>query len=158
MKNSSARPIRFVPALVLVAMMAGCAAPGGDVVRRDDANRQAVIQSGVVVSVRNVTIDGTQSGIGAIAGGVVGAVAGSSVGGNRESIAIGTLGAVAGGLAGNAVERRIGQEAGVEIIVRLPDGQQRSIVQPAGTESFLPGDPVNLITQSGRTRVTRAPR
>ena len=74
------------------------------------------------------------------AGGVVGGVAGASVGGRRESVAVGVIGAVVGGVIGNAVERMGTREQAYEIIVQLKNGERRSIVQAQAEEAFKPGD------------------
>jgi outer membrane lipoprotein SlyB len=88
---------------------------------------------------------------------VVGAIAGSSVGGRRESAAIGVLGAVAGAVVGNAVERATTREQALEILVQLRGGERRAIVQARGEEALRPGDPVIIVTTGGKVRVTRAP-
>ena len=81
-----------------------------------------------------MTIDGSQSGIGAAAGGVVGGVAGSSIGGHRDSIVGGVLGAVVGGVVGNAVERAATRENARRDPVQLRNGERRAIVQAQGSE------------------------
>jgi outer membrane lipoprotein SlyB len=142
---------------VLVAALGACATSSPDVVQRHEAQRLSQVQDGTVLSIRPVTVDGSQSGLGAAAGGVVGGVAGSSVGGHREGIAVGVLGAVLGGVLGNAAERAGTRENAVEIIVQLRNGERRAIVQAQGNESLVPGDAVVLVTSGGKTRVTRAP-
>ena len=94
------------------------------------------------------------SGAGTIAGGVVGGVAGSNVGGGKGAIIGSVLGAVAGGVAGQAIESGIGRTAGLEITVKLDNGELRAITQDAD-ESFKPGERVRLLSGSGVTRVTR---
>jgi outer membrane lipoprotein SlyB len=84
-------------------------------------------------------------------------VAGSSVGGSRESLAVGIIGAVIGGVIGNAVERSGTREEAVEILVQLRNGDRRSIVQSKAAETFAPGDAVILVTTGGRVRVSKAP-
>ena len=139
------------------AVLLGCSTTSPDVVQRADAQRLAQVQDATVLSVRPVTVDGTQTGIGATAGGVIGGVAGSSVGGSRESIVVGVLGAVAGSVIGNTFERMGTREDAVEIIVQMTNGQRRSIVQAKGEQVLRPGDAVVLVTTGGKTRVTRAP-
>jgi outer membrane lipoprotein SlyB len=146
----------WISALAIV--LSACATSSPDMISRSDAQRMSTVQDGTVVSVRAVTVDGSQSGVGAVTGAVVGGVAGSSVGGGRGSIIAGTLGAVAGGMAGNAVERNVTREQAVEIIVELRNGERRAIVQAVGNETFMAGDPVTLVTSGGTTRVTRAAR
>ena len=144
----------------LVVLLAACATASPDVVHPYATQTMSQVQDATVLSVRPVTIDGSQSGIGAGAGAVVGGVAGSSTvghGGSPESVIAGVLGAVAGGVIGNAVERGGTRQQGLEIIVQLRNGERRAIVQAQGAEPIAPGDAVVLITTGGHTRVTRAP-
>lgn len=149
--------LRIPLALALAATLAACATSSPDVISRNDAQRMSTVLDGTVLSVRPVTVDGSQSGVGAAAGGVVGAIAGSSVGGRRESGAIGVLGAVVGGVVGNAVERAGTREDALEVLVQLRSGERRAIVQARGSESLNPGDAVIIVTTGGKARVTRAP-
>jgi outer membrane lipoprotein SlyB len=149
--------MKMILMAALVASLAACATSSPDVIQRGDAQRLSQVQDGTVLSIRPVTVDGSQSGLGAAAGGVVGGVAGSSVGGRREGVVVGVLGAVLGGVVGNAAERAGTRESAVEIIVQLRNGERRAIVQAQGNESLVPGDAVVLVTSGGKTRVTRAP-
>jgi len=137
--------------------LAACSTTSPDVIQPGDAQRLSQVQDATVLSVRGVTVDGSQSGIGGTSGAVIGGVAGSSVGGRREGIAIGVLGAVAGAVAGNFIERGATREDAVEILLQLRNGERRAIVQAKGTETLNPGDAVILVTTGGKTRVTRAP-
>jgi len=148
---------KFVHAL-LIASLAACATSSPDVIQRGEAQRLSQVQDGTVLSIRPVTVDGSQSGVGTVAGGVIGGVAGSSVGGHREGLAVGVLGAVIGGVVGNAAERAGTRESAVEILIQLRNGERRAIVQAVGSETLAPGDAVVLVTTGGKTRVTRAPQ
>jgi outer membrane lipoprotein SlyB len=140
-----------------VVALAACTTTSPDVVSRDQAQRLSTVTDATVLSVRTVTVDGSQSGVGAAAGGVIGGVAGSSRGNSRESIALGVLGAVVGGVVGNAVERAGTREDAVEILVQLRNGDRRSVIQAKGDETLAPGDAVLLVSTGGKVRVTRAP-
>lgn len=142
----------------LLVLLGGCATSSPDVIQRGDAQRMSEVIDATVLSVRPVTVDGSQSGVGAAAGGVVGGIAGSSVGGRRENAVVGVLGAVVGAVAGNAMERMGTQEEAVEILVQLRNGSRRAIVQAKGNQTLLPGDAVVLVTTGGKVRVTRALR
>ena len=146
-------------ALALAAVLAACATSNPDVVHRSDTQYLSTVQDAVVLSVRPVTIEGSQSGAGAVAGGLVGGIAGSTAGhtGSAESAIVGVLGAVAGGMIGNAAERYGTREDAVEIMVQLRSGERRSIIQAKGTEALMPGDAVILTTTGSRVRVLRAP-
>ncbi|QKO22837.1 hypothetical protein [Rhodoferax sp. BAB1] len=142
-----------------VLALAGCASSSPDVIQRGDAQRLSSVVDAVVLSVRTVTVEGSQSGVGAAAGGAVGGIAGYGAGGSqREAQIIGILGATAGAVAGNVIERAGTREEAYEILVQLKNGERRAIVQAKGTEVFQPGDPVILITTSGKVRVTKAPK
>jgi outer membrane lipoprotein SlyB len=129
------RQFSLAAVMVVVALaVGGCATSSPDVVQRGDAQRMSQVEDGVILSVRNITIDGSQSGVGTAAGGVIGAVAGSSIGGRRDSIVGGVLGAVVGGMIGNAVERQGTREDGVELIIELKGGERRAVVQSKGND------------------------
>ncbi len=152
-------PPRFTLAALLAAVLtlAGCATSSPDVISRHDAQRMSTVVDGTVLTVRNVTVDGSQSGGGAMAGGMVGAIAGSSVGGRRDAGVGGILGAVAGAVIGNAIERNTTREESLEIMVQLRNGERRSIVQAKGGETFQQGDAVIIVTTGSKVRVSRAP-
>ena len=143
--------------LSLVVALAACATSSPDVIQRGDAQRLSEVLDATVLTIRPVTVEGNQSGIGAAAGGVVGGIAGSSVGGQREGAIVGVLAAVAGAVAGNAIERMGTREEAVEILVQLKSGDRRAIVQAKGSESLVPGDRVILVTTGGKVRVIKAP-
>ena len=145
--------LAFAAALAL----GGCATSSPDVISRHDAQRMSTVVDATVLTVRPVTVDGSQGGGGGAAGGVVGAVAGSSIGGRRDSIVGGVLGAVAGAVIGNAIERNATREESLEIMVQLRNGERRAVVQAKGNETFYPGDAVILVSTGGKVRVSRAP-
>lgn len=145
--------------LGLVVVLAGCASSSPDVIQRGDAQRLSTVVDAVVLSVRTVTVEGSQSGAGAATGGVVGGLAGYGAGSNqREGQIIGVLGAAAGAVAGNVIERAGTREEAYEILVQLKNGERRAIVQAKGKETFAEGDTVILITTSGKVRVAKAPK
>ncbi len=143
-------------AVVLAATLGACASSSPDVIQRGDAQRLSEVVDATVISVRPVTVEGSQSGVGAVTGGVVGGVAGASVGGRREGVIVGVLAGVAGAVAGNAIERMGTREEAVEILVQLRSGARRSIVQAKGSQEIHPGDAVVLVTTGGKVRVARA--
>jgi outer membrane lipoprotein SlyB len=143
----------------LALALAGCATSSPDVIQRGDAQRLSTVVDAVVLSLRTVTVEGSQSGAGAVVGGAVGGIAGGGAGGSqREAQIIGILGAAAGAVAGNVIERTATREEAYEILVQLKNGDRRAIVQAKGTEVFQAGEAVLLITTSGKVRVAKAPR
>jgi outer membrane lipoprotein SlyB len=144
----------FLIAAAMVAILSGCAtSKSGDVYSREEAQREQSVRLATVESVRPVTLQGTRSGVGAVAGGVAGGIAGSGVGHGRGSSVVGVLGAVGGGVAGQAIEEGVTRRPGVEITVRLENGELRAIVQEE-SDKFVAGQKVRLLTSGGVTRVS----
>lgn len=134
--------------------LTGCASSlSGSAYSRDQARGEMSVRLGVVESVRQVTIEGTKSPVGSLAGGVVGGVAGSNIGGGRGSTIGAVIGAVAGGVAGSAIEENVTRQPGLEITVRLENGQLIAITQ-AADEEFRPGERVRVLSGRGATRVS----
>ena len=143
----------------LVVTLAACSTSSPDVIQRGDAQRMSQVQDGVLLSIRSVTVDGSQSGVGAAVGGVTGAVAGASRGaGGAESQVIGLLVGVAGAVAGNTIERMSTRENANELLIQLKGGERRAIVQAKGSETLVPGDAVIIVTTGGKVRVVKAPQ
>jgi outer membrane lipoprotein SlyB len=151
------KQVTLIASVLALAALAACQTASPDVISRNDAQRMSTVQDATILSIRPVTIDGSQSGGGAAAGAVVGGVAGSNVGGPRGSAIVGVLGAIAGGVVGNAAERAATKEDAVEILVQMKGGERRSIVQGKGEEVLVAGDPVIITTTGGKVRVTKAP-
>ena len=147
---------RWLALSIIVGLLSGCAggSSSGSVYTPGQAQREQTVRMGIVEGVRQVTIERAPSGVGAVAGGVIGGVAGSNVGQGKGATIGSVLGAVAGGVAGQALEGGIGRKAGLEITVKLDNGELRAITQEAD-EQFKPGERVRLLSGSGVTRVTR---
>jgi len=142
-------------ALAFCVILGGCAEPrSANVYRAGETMQEQTVRLGIVETIREVTVDRGQTGVGTAAGAVVGGVAGSAVGEGRGSVLSAVIGAVAGGVAGQAIENRVSKVPGYEITVRLDSGELRAVVQEAAGESFHPGERVRLLSQGGTTRVT----
>ncbi len=143
--------------LSAVVGLAGCGLlPGqgsGDY-SRDQVRTEQSVRRGVVENIREVNIEGSRSGVGAVAGGAVGGIAGSTVGRGRGSAVGAVVGAVLGGVAGAATEQNVTKQKGLEIEVKLDSGKSIVVVQ-ALDEKFAVGDSVRVISGGGATRVTR---
>src|SRR5690349_2870091 len=133
--------MRTTSRLIVAALIAGSLAMSGcaynsssaDVYTASQAQREETVRMGMVDSVRAVKIssnNGQPSGLGAIGGGALGAVAGSSV------------------------ENRVAVRDGLELTVRLDNGDIRAITQSSTGEIFRAGDRVRLLSSGGVTRVT----
>lgn len=141
-------------AVIAAATLAGCASSqSGGSYSAGQSRQEMNVRMGVVESVRQVSIEGTKSGVGSGAGAVVGGVAGSNVGGGKGQIVGAILGAVAGGVAGHAIEEGTTKKQGLEITVKLDNGQLIAVTQEAD-EQFRPGDRIRVLSGGGVTRVS----
>ena len=156
MKSRRIKLRAVAAAAVAVLVLGGCAQGlGGGTYSRTEARRAMTVQFGTIESVRGVQIEGTKTPIGSVAGAAVGGIAGSTIGGGRGQAVATVIGAVAGGLAGSAVEERATRTPGVEVTVRLDNGQFLAVVQADEGEGFRPGERVRILRDGGTTRVTR---
>jgi outer membrane lipoprotein SlyB len=53
----------------LAVVLGGCATSDPDMISRDNTQTMSQVLDGVVLSVRQVTVDGSQSGVGGVVGG-----------------------------------------------------------------------------------------
>ncbi|WP_457282243.1 hypothetical protein [Polaromonas sp. P5_D5] len=150
------RHLLVTAVLASVLSTQGCAwrSYSNDVYTDADTQKAHSIVMATVTDVRVVTIERGVSGAGAAAGGSVGAALGSTNTNRNGQLAASVLGGVAGGFAGQAVEAHMSKAKGLEISLRLDDGQRISVVQ-AGDEVFQKGDRVQVRTAEGKSRVTR---
>jgi outer membrane lipoprotein SlyB len=93
------------------------------------APRALCASCGHVESVTPVARKGDARGVGAVAGGVLGAVVGNQIGkGNGRALAT-IVGAVGGGVAGNAIEKNLSTVTIYQVQVRMEDGSLRMVEQ-----------------------------
>jgi outer membrane lipoprotein SlyB len=152
--------IALAMALVGSVALTGCAynSSSSDVYTASQAQREETVRMATIESVRGVKIssnNGQPTGLGTIGGGALGGVAAASaIGGGNGSIIAGIIGGLAGAVAGNAVENSVAMKNGLEITVRLDNGDMRAITQTANGEVFQAGERVRLLSSGGVTRVT----
>lgn len=146
-----------VSTAVLILFVTACASHGtGAVYSRSDAGRPWVVQEATVVQVTEALIEGRDSAIGTIGGGLIGHSLGRAVGAGAGSRIAGAVGAVAGAVAGQKTERVATQQKAWEILVDVEEGiEQLAIVQPAD-QTFTVGEKVRVYTRSdGSARVAK---
>jgi outer membrane lipoprotein SlyB len=144
-------------ALVLAAvLLQGCAyrSHADSVYADTETQRAHSITMATVTSVRVVTIERAPTGTGGAAGANVGMALGSFASKGQGSFVGSVLASVAGDLAGQAIESRVARLPGLEISMRLDNGQQISLVQ-AADEPFRKGDRVRVLSAEGKSRVSR---
>ena len=107
------------------------------------------------VAVRQVEIEGYSTVIGRWGGAVVGQAIGGTVGGRSARRVARAVGGVAGAVVGEAIEREATAETGLEITVRLANGDTIAVVQAADI-AFVPGDQARILFgPEGSARVSR---
>ncbi len=142
----------------LILMMFGCAQnPYGNAYNVSDTREVQSVYYGTIVRTQAVTIDGSNNGVGTLAGGAVGGLLGSKVGGGTGSVIATIGGAVLGGVLGSAAEGGITKRNGVNLTIKLDSGRTISIVQQVNPKvTFQVGQrvQVNLNMSGGGARVT----
>lgn len=137
-------------------LLTGCGSGlGGGSYERGEARRAMSVEFGTVEAVRGVRLEGTKTPVGTVAGAAVGGIAGSGVGGGSGRAIATVVGAVAGGLAGSAIEEGATRTQGVEVTVRLDNGQFLAVVQEDEGEAFRNGERVRILRDGRTTRVAR---
>jgi outer membrane lipoprotein SlyB len=151
----------FIALMVPAWLLAGCAgAPAedrGETARRGPApaaQPEKREYAGVVEAVREVEMESERTGVAPMAGAVIGGAAGSSVGRGRGAAAGGAVGTVVGAVVGEAAAHN-GSQRGLEITVRLDAGRVIAVTQPAGKDSFQPGDRVRVVSDGRIARVVK---
>lgn len=99
---------------------------------------------GKVEGVRTIEAAAKPSGVGVVAGAVVGGLLGNQVGGGTGKTLATVAGAVGGGYAGNEIEKRTRKATAWEVDVRMENGEKRSFkydTQP----SWRAGDRVKVV-------------
>ncbi len=123
---------------------------------RYEARTMQTIQFGEIVEIEMVKLDGTESGVGSLAGAATGGIAASNIGGGRGQGLAMIAGAVAGGVLGNYAERKSTETNALNFTVRLDNGSFISVVQQSEGNSLLVGDRVKVMTQGRTSRLARA--
>lgn len=91
--------------------------------------REVCLNCGTVDAVTPVERKGQTNGVGAVAGGVLGAIVGNQVGSGNGRAAATVLGALGGGYAGNAIEKNVKKDIVYQVRVRMEDGSVRTFEQ-----------------------------
>ena len=135
-------------------VMWGCqTSQGSRTYSRGQAQQPLTVYYGTVLQVAEVTIQGEQTGGGAIAGAVVGGIVGSTIGSGRGRRLATTAGALGGAAAGSAAEGAAALKPALEIEVEMDDGRVLVVVQEKDDE-FAVGDRVRLImSPDGKHRI-----
>ena len=147
----------LISIITLIAFIAvGCESrTSSSVYSREEALRVQSVHEGQVVYVRPVQIEGSATGLGAVAGGIMGYAIGGTIGQGSGTGVARAAGVIAGALAGAAVEEGASHRDALEITVQLDNGEVVAIVQ-AADEPFDVGDRVRVLRRpDGTARVVQ---
>jgi len=135
----------------------GCAKSlEGDVYSRDEAQRTLNVQWATITETKPVVIEGDRSQKGQMAGGIIGGAAGYGVTDSSTRALTTAIGAVAGAVVGQIAEEKMTRAQGLEITIKLDNGESIIIVQEVKDVSdFVAGDRVKLVSGSGKLHVTK---
>jgi outer membrane lipoprotein SlyB len=144
---------------VLTAGLTGCATDiSGKSYSDEHVGETARSLPGVVVKVRRVKVGPDQLGknkTGAVAGGLGGALLGSTMGGGRGKGLMTIGGAVAGAVGGAYAEKALKTQTGLEITVKLKNGEYVTVVQGSDI-GFRRGEQVFVMVYNrGRSKVVK---
>lgn len=137
-------------ACLALSALAGCAStPPPNVYGPMDVMQKMIVHHGVIVSVREVTLQNPTTGTGQVLGGSLGGIAGSEAGGGRGQLVGGLLGAGIGQALGEKTERTIARQTGLEITWREDGTSQESVLVQAK-------DPEHPLAAGDRIRVVES--
>lgn len=113
-----------------------------------------LVQTAQITDIRDVTLGGDQSsGIGSVAGAVLGGLAGGKVGSGTGRTITSIGGAIAGGVAGHRIESAMATRTVTELTIRFENGDVRTYnVEPGA--AFRIGETVKITTNRGVTKIT----
>ncbi|HYC70399.1 MAG TPA: hypothetical protein VEB66_04270 [Opitutaceae bacterium] len=123
----------------------------------NQANQLQTTETGTVVKVRDVTVEGRRTHLGQYGGAVVGGAVAVPTGGVRNAgDAVGVaVASTAGAIVGDAAEEYLTRKEAQEITIQLKDGTMVTVVQ-ADPAKFQPGDEVHVIHSPAGARVAMA--
>ena len=145
---------KILVVLMMAVFLTACGAGNTNTTySRAQIGKRGSTSTGVIVAMEVVTTEGSNTGLGTIAGGAAGAIAGSAIGGGRGS-ALAAIGVgVAGAVAGNLIEKKILTDTAFEFLIQEDKtGNVISVVQ-SNELGLQPGDHVIMVELDGVKRI-----
>jgi len=102
---------------------------------------------GTVSDVKTIKVKGEGTGVGAVAGGVLGAVVGHQIGAGRGKDVATVAGAAGGAYAGHQVEKNVRSKTRHQVVVTMEDGTARTFTYDAAT-AYKIGDKVRVVNNA----------
>lgn len=145
---------KILVVLMMAVFLTACGAGNTNTTySRAQIGKTGSTSTGVIVAMEVITTEGSNTGLGTIAGGAAGAIAGSAIGGGRGS-ALAAIGVgVAGAVAGNLIEKKILTDTAFEFLIQEDKtGNVISVVQ-SNELGLQPGDHVIMVELDGVKRI-----
>ena len=156
-KGQAKASLTLLFAGLCVLLLSGCASRSNQTIPATSAGKIQTLDVGTVVAVNEVTIDGTRSNVGRIAGATVGAGVGQSAGSGNGRILTGALGGAAGMVVGGMIEKELTKKHAQEVTISMDDGGTIVVVQRITQPPFMEGDRVRITsTPTGEAIVSHA--
>lgn len=147
---------RLLTIAVLVFIQACASSLEGDVYSREEALRSMNFQWATVEAVKPVVIEGDRTAKGQVAGAIIGGAAGHTATQSNTQPLVTTVGAVAGAIAGQMAEEKMTRAQGLEITLKMDNGQNTIIVQEVdNVNEFAVGDRVKVVSGAGKLRIAK---
>lgn len=156
MMHIAAMKARLLALAAVSTLFVSCVPPEltGDTYGRHEAGQAQTVRMGRVTDVRYVKLEGN-SQAGPLVGAITGGIVGNQMGGGRGNTLATLAGVGAGAVIGSAAEKGMTERQGIELTVRLDDGEVLAVTQEdTPRESFSRGDRVRVLYGSGRVRVS----
>ena len=144
--------------MACILVVAGCQRPGQNVYSYSEVGKASLVNFGTIVAVREVDVQGQNTGAGALVGGAAGGIAGNQIGRGGGNAAATLAGVVIGGVAGALAEQAAANRKALEYTVTLQTGATITVVQDhnEGERVLQPGDRVMVQVAGGTQRVLPA--
>jgi len=141
-----------------ILSLASCQRPGQNVYNYNEVGKTSVVNFGTVVAVREVNVQGQNTGLGAAAGAAAGGIAASQIGHGGGKAAATLGGVLIGGAVGALTEQLAANRKALEYTVTLETGTTITVVQDhnEGEKVIKPGDRVMVQVSGGTQRILPA--
>lgn len=125
----------------------------GSTYSRSDARKGYSVETGRILAVREVYIEGEATAAGRASGAAVGYAVGRDA--SRDSYIPRAAGGIVGGVVGGMAEQAVTGESGLELTVALDNKPGTLVVIQDDDVRFAPGDSVRILRGNGQVRVQR---
>jgi len=146
--------------MLILLLTSGCTRQiSQNVYKGADVGAPAKTYRGVIVSVRQVTVEEgdmlENNALGIAGGGLLGGVVGSQFGGGNTAPLIGAgIGAIAGGIGGAFLEKHLKTQEAIEYTIQIDGSSNLMTIVQGMDEMYRPGQRVLVMVYSqGRSRI-----